>query len=64
VNFDEPPGKLLGRLYQENLGRGYKKVIDGTNLFQALSPDRAYAKCPALKALLDDMLSLAKHAAG
>jgi hypothetical protein len=64
VNFDEPPGKLLGRLYQEKLGRGYKKVIDGTNLFQLLSPDRAYEKCPALKALLDDMLSLAKQAAG
>jgi hypothetical protein len=64
VNFDEPPGKLLGRLYQEKLGRGYKKVIDGTNLFQALSPDRAYAKCTALKALLDDMLSLAKQAVG
>ncbi len=64
VNFDEPPGKLLVRLYQEKLRRGYKKVIDGTNLFQALSPDRAYEKCPALKALLDDMLSLAKQAGG
>ncbi len=64
MNFDEPPGKLLGRLYQEKLGRSYKKVIDGTNLFQSLSPDRAYEKCPALKALLDDMLSLAKQAAG
>lgn len=64
VNFHEPPAKLLARLYQEKLGRGYKKVIDGTNLFQSLSPDRAYEKCPALKALLDDMLTLAKQAAG
>jgi Domain of unknown function (DUF4276) len=64
VNFDEPPAKLLARLYREKLDRTYKKVIDGTNLFQSLSPDRAYEKCPALKALLDDMLSLAGQAAG
>jgi hypothetical protein len=64
VNFDEPPAKLLTRLYREKLGRGYKKVIDGTNLFQSLSPDRAYEKCPYLKALLDDMLSLAQAALG
>jgi hypothetical protein len=62
VNFDEPPGKLLTRLYREKLRKSYRKVIDGTNLFQSLSPDRAYEKCPALKALLDDMLSLAKEA--
>jgi hypothetical protein len=62
VNFDEPPGKLLARLYREKLGKSYRKVIDGTNLFQSLSPDRAYEKCPALEALLDDMLSLAQEA--
>ncbi|MFL6197005.1 MAG: DUF4276 family protein [Thermoanaerobaculia bacterium] len=64
VNFDEPPAKLLARLYREKLGTGYKKVIDGTNLFQSLSPDRACDRCPYLKILLDDMLGLAKQALG
>jgi len=62
VNFDEPPAKLLERLYREKVGRRYKKVLDGASLFKLLSPDRAYEKCPALKALLDDMLSLAQQA--
>ena len=62
VNFDEPPAKLLDRLYRERMGKRYKKVTDGVNLFQSLSPDRAYEKCPALKALLDDMLELALRA--
>ncbi len=62
VNFDEPPARLLARLYRDKLGRKYKKVIDGTNLFRNLSPDRAYEKCPYLKALLDDMLALAQAA--
>jgi hypothetical protein len=60
VNFDNPPARLLARLYQERLGRKYKKVIDGANLFRLLDPERAYEKCPALKALLDDMLELAQ----
>lgn len=62
VNFDQPPSKLLIRLYQEKLRQRYKKPIDGTNLFRSLSPQAAYDKCPALKALLDDMLSLAQEA--
>ncbi|HEV7785529.1 MAG TPA: DUF4276 family protein [Thermoanaerobaculia bacterium] len=62
VNFDNPPARLLARLYQEKLGRKYKKVIDGATLFRLLSPERAYEKCPALKALLDDMLELAQAA--
>ena len=60
VNFDEPPAKLLSRLYREKAGRGYKKLIDGAGLFRSLSPDRAREKCPALRALLDDMLELAQ----
>jgi Domain of unknown function (DUF4276) len=60
VDFDEPPGKLLSRLYREKAGRGYKKLIDGADLFRSLSPDRAREKCPALRALLDDLLDLAK----
>lgn len=62
VNFDEPPGKLLTRLYREKLGRKFKKTVHGANLFASLSPEVAYEKCPSLKALLDDMLALAQPA--
>ena len=60
VNFEEPPGKLLMRLYRAKLGTKYKKVIDGADLFQSLQPDLAAQKCPYLRTLLDDMLHLAK----
>ncbi|AKT38479.1 DUF4276 family protein [Chondromyces crocatus] len=62
VNFDEPPAKLLERLYREKLRRGYKKVIDGMNLFAALSPDTAHARCPRFRAMLDEMLAVVKQA--
>lgn len=61
VNFNEPPAKLLDRLYREKQRTGYKKVTDGANLFKKLSPDVARAKCPYLKCLLDDMLTLARE---
>jgi len=61
VNFNEPPAKLLDRLYREKQRTGYKKVTDGVNLFKKLSPDVARAKCPYLKCLLDDMLTLARE---
>jgi Domain of unknown function (DUF4276) len=62
VNFNEPPAKLLTRLYRERLRGRFKKTFDGANLFQRLSPDRAYEKCPYFKAMLDDMLALAQNA--
>lgn len=49
-------------LYREKKIGSYKKLIDGRNLFRKLSPDRACERCPYLKALLDDMLSLAQEA--
>jgi Domain of unknown function (DUF4276) len=61
VNFDEPPGKLLERLYREKLKKTYGKVIDGSNLFSTLDPTIAYAKCPNLRVLLCDMLDRAKR---
>lgn len=61
VNFDEPPAKLLKRLYREKLGKGYKKFVDGANLFQDLRPELAAEKCPYLRALLADMLTLAQE---
>lgn len=62
VNFREPPARLLDRLYLSRLDRRYRKTTDGTNLFRALDPAVAYAKCPNLKLLLDDMLRMATEA--
>jgi hypothetical protein len=60
VNFDEPPAKLLERLYPLHIKRSYKKVANGKELFKRLDPNIAYEKCPNLKELLDKMLILAK----
>lgn len=59
VNSHEPPSKLLARLYQK-MNKKYKKPVDGEKLFSKLNPETAYAKCPHLKALLDEMLTLAQ----
>lgn len=58
INFDEPPAKLLNRLYKGT----YKKVTHGSEFFNKLDPTIAYQKCPRLKELLDEMLKLAKEA--
>jgi hypothetical protein len=62
VNFDDPPAKLLERLYREEYRRHYKKVTDGSVLFKKLDPDRVYEKCPVFKQMMDEMLTLAKGA--
>jgi hypothetical protein len=62
VNFNEPPACLLKNLYMQVTRKPYKKVVDGGQLFGKLDPDVAYDKCPRLKALLDEMLTLAKAA--
>ena len=62
INFDQPPSKLLGKLYKEKTRRRYKKVAHGKALFDKLDPSMAYNKCPHLKCLLDDMLELAGEA--
>ena len=61
VNFDEPPAKLLERLYSLKTDRKYKKVTNGKELFGRLDPNLAYGKCPRLKELLDKMLELSKE---
>ncbi len=63
INNEEPPAKLLDRLYQTRLKRGYRKTVDGKLLFGKLDPAAAYARCPSLKALLDEMLLRAQQAA-
>lgn len=61
VNFEEPPAKLLERLYPLHISRSYKKVVNGKELFGKLDPVVAYQKCPALQELFDKMLELAKN---
>jgi len=62
VNFNEPPARLLDRLYGDRLKRSYKKVTQGKELFDRLSPETARNKCPRLTEMLDEMLKLAKAA--
>ena len=62
VDFDEPPAKLLKRLYREKLKKTYGKTIDGFDLFKNLDPIIAHNKCPYLAKMLDDMLSMAQAA--
>lgn len=60
INSHETPSKLLGKLYQSKMRKPYKKLADGEKFFAKLDPKTACAKCPHLKALLDEMLELAK----
>jgi len=65
VNSEQPPAKLLSKLYREKLKAGsgrveYKKTVDGSELFRKLDPAVAYQKCPCLKELFDEMLRLAQ----
>lgn len=62
VDFTEPPAKLLEKLYRQKTARGYKKVVYGAELFARLDPQLAYAKCPHLAQLLDEMLAMATDA--
>ncbi|HWX39647.1 MAG TPA: DUF4276 family protein [Blastocatellia bacterium] len=62
VNFDEPPAKLLDRIYRTELKQTYKKVVHGKALFDKLDPAAACEKCPRLKELLDEMLKMAQAA--
>jgi hypothetical protein len=57
------PNKLLERLYLEKMRRDYKKRVHGPALFTKLDPTLAAKKCPALAALLDDLLTFATSAA-
>ena len=62
VNFDEPPARLLNRLYTQATGREYKKVTHGRDLFAKLNPNIAVTKCPQLARMLNEMLAMAKAA--
>ena len=60
INFDEPPSKLLDKIYTQKLRRKYKKRVYGEALFKKLDPEIAYDKCPSLKIMLDEILRMAK----
>lgn len=60
VNTNEPPSKLLARLYRDRLNRDYRKVVDGRNLFLRCSPDMAAAKCAHFSQLLLDLEQLSQ----
>ena len=62
VNFNEPPAKLLDRIYKQVTRRSYKKTTYGKQLFAKLDPAVAINKCPTLKAMVDEMLALARAA--
>jgi hypothetical protein len=62
VDFDEPPAKLLNRVYLSCTGKNYKKTTYGKQLFGKLAPDMVAGKCPYLKAMLGQMLEMAKAA--
>lgn len=62
VNFDEPPAKLLDRIYQQRRKTKYLKVTDGANLFHQLDPEIVGQKCPRFNAMLEKMLELAQAA--
>lgn len=61
VNSMEPPSTLLARLYRNKTNHEYKKTTHGTVLFSKLDPEVARAKCPALAALLTDLLAVAQN---
>ena len=62
VDFEEPPAKLLERVYKQATRRGYKKTTYGEQLFGKLAPATAVSKCPYLKAMAEEMHRLAAKA--
>jgi len=62
VDFDEPPSRLLDRLFSQGRGSGYKKVTMARNLIPKLDPTLVYQKCSNFKLMMDEMLSLARQA--
>jgi hypothetical protein len=61
VDFDEPPAKLIDRIYKLKTDRSYLEAIYGPQLFKKLDPASAYDKCPYLKQMLDKMLEIARN---
>ena len=60
VNFNEPPGKLLIRLFKEKHHTPYRKKMDGKDFFGRLDPDAVHRRCPSFATMMDELLVLAK----
>ncbi len=67
IDFDTPPSKRLKKTYdtliqQKSISHAYRKTGHGRKFFNSLDPERAYAKCPYLRKMLDALLSVSKKA--
>jgi hypothetical protein len=62
VNFNEPPSVHLNGLYLTHLNQRYRKILDGTTLFEKLDPDIVCKKCPSFKLMMESLLQLARDA--
>ena len=61
VNFNDPPARRLGSIYFRCMKRKYKKTTNGNQLFSGLDAEVAVSKCPYLRAMLEEMLELARQ---
>ena len=59
VNFEDPPKRLLRRLYREKMERDYKEITQGSEFFSRLDPSKVAAVCPRLRAMLEEMVAMA-----
>jgi hypothetical protein len=61
INDKKPPAKLLDEVFFAKTGRNYedRKPETCANAFRKLDVEKAYAACPSLAAILDEMLSMA-----
>lgn len=62
VNFNEPPSVQLNNFYLTHLNQRYRKVLDGTTLFEKLDPNIVCEKCPNFKIMMENLLWLAEVA--
>jgi hypothetical protein len=62
VNFDDPPKKLLKRLYREKLKRDYMETTQGREFFSRLNPKDVADVCPHFRAMLEEMVTMARRA--
>jgi len=62
VNFNTPPGKLLEKLYMQQVKRAYSKTVTARNIFPKLDAQATADKCPYLKEMLLELRRLALEA--
>lgn len=60
VNFNEPPSVQLNNLYLAHAHQRYRKILDGSSLFDKLDPNIVCNKCPSFKSMMETLLQLAQ----